>query len=330
MAGLVPAIHVFLCLRFQDVDARHAAGPDGSATARMTRYDALVIGGDGLVGGELTLALRASGYAVRATSRRATADALALDLADPDLSALGRERFACAFICAGVTNMQACESAPDAARRVNVENTLKVMRALAQTGAHLVFLSSGQVFDGEVPRPDERALRRPKNRYGRHKLEVEEAIAREGLPAAALRVTKILAKVPVGMFRTWHEALRAGRPAVAATNMTIAPVSAQDVAQTAMRLGFERRAGPWHLSSSDELTYADAALRMAEICGLPPALVRGEEVTEAQVPAIYRHRYAALNSDKLAGALAFPIHPAAAVLTELFSAFPAASTVPTA
>jgi dTDP-4-dehydrorhamnose reductase len=295
----------------------------------LTRFDALVVGGDGLVGRELAMALRASGHAVRATSRRSGADALPLDLADPDLPALGRARFACAFICAGITGMQACERAPETARLVNVENTLKVMRALAQAGTHLVFLSSGQVFDGEIPRPEETTPRRPKNVYGRHKSEVEEAIAREALPAAFLRVTKILAKTPVGMFRTWYEALQAGQPAVAAANMTIAPVAVEDVAQAAMRLGLERRTGAWHLSSADELTYADAALRMAQACGLPCALVRGEDVTEAQVPAIYRHRYAALNSGKLAAALGFPIRPAATVLAELFCAFPRQDSAPT-
>jgi dTDP-4-dehydrorhamnose reductase len=292
----------------------------------MARYDALVIGGDGLVGSEVVLALRAAGYAVRATSRRSRPDALQLDLADPDLPALARERFACAFVCAGVTGMQECERAPDAARLVNVGNTLRVMRALAQAGAHLVFLSSGQVFDGEVPRPDEAALRRPKNLYGRHKAEVEEAIAREGLPAAVLRITKILARVPVGAFRTWHGALRAGKPAVAATNMTIAPVSVEDVGQAAIRLALERRVGPWHLSSADEITYAQAALHMAQACGLPAALVRGEAVTEAQVPAIYRHRYAALDCGKLAAALGFPIRPATTVLADLFSAYPRAGS----
>jgi dTDP-4-dehydrorhamnose reductase len=292
----------------------------------MARYDALVVGGDGLVGSEMVLALRAAGYAVRATSRRSRPDALQLDLADPDLPALARERFACAFVCAGVTGMRECERAPGAARLVNVGNTLRVMRTLAQAGAHLVFLSSGQVFDGEVPRPDETALRRPKNLYGRHKAEVEEAIAREGLPAAVLRITKILAKVPVGAFRTWHGALRAGKPAVAATNMTIAPVSVEDVGQAAIRLALERRVGPWHLSSADEITYAQAALHMAQACGLPAALVRGEAVTEAQVPAIYRHRYAALDCGKLAAALGFPIRPATTVLTDLFSAYPRAGS----
>jgi len=290
----------------------------------MTRYDALVIGSDGLVGAELVGALRGAGYAVRATSRRARPNTIHLDLADPDLRALTRERFACAFVCAGMTNMAECERSPDEARHVNVENTLKVMRALAHAGAHVVFFSSGQVFDGEIPRPGETTPRRPKNRYGRHKLEVEEAIARERLPATSLRITKILARVPVGMFRAWHGALAAGEPAVAATNMTLAPVSVEDVGQAAIRLGLERRAGPWHLSSTDEITYAQAARRMAEICGFPAALVRGEDLTETQVPAIYRHRYAALDADKLAGALGFPIRPAARVLDELFAAYPRA------
>jgi dTDP-4-dehydrorhamnose reductase len=291
----------------------------------MIRYDALVIGGDSLVGSELVLALRAAGYAVRATSRRSRPDALPLDLADPDLPRLTRDRFGCAFVCAGVTGMQECETAPERAHLVNVENTLKIMRALAHAGTHLVFFSSGQVFDGEIPRPRETAPRRPKNLYGRHKLEVEEAIVRERLPAAALRVTKILARVPVGMFRTWHEALRARRPAVAATNMTLAPVAVEDVAQAAMRLALERRSGPWHLSSADEISYAQSARRMAEICGFPAALVRGEDVSDAQVAAVHRHRYAALDTGKLAVALGFPIRPAAAVLHDLFSAYPRAS-----
>ena len=292
----------------------------------MTRYDALVIGADSLVGAELVLALRAAGYAVRATSRRLRRDAIQLDLARPDLPALARERFACAFLCAGVTQMQECERAPEQAHLVNVESTLKVMRALARAGTHLVFFSSGQVFDGEIPRPGETAPRRPKNRYGQHKLAVEEAIAREALPAAVLRITKILAREPVGMFRAWHAALDEGQSAVAATNVTLAPVSVEDVAQAAMRLGLERRVGPWHLSSADEISYAEAARRMAEICGFPAELVRGEEVTEAQVAAIHRHRYAALDAAKLARALGFPIRPAAAVLNELFSAYPRAAS----
>jgi hypothetical protein len=37
MAGLVPAIHVFLCSTKKDVDARHKAGHDGQTTCANIR-----------------------------------------------------------------------------------------------------------------------------------------------------------------------------------------------------------------------------------------------------------------------------------------------------
>ena len=39
---------------------------------------------------------------------------------------------------------------------------------------------------------------------------------------------------------------------------------------------------------------------------LPQTLVKGEALTEAQVPAIYRHRHATLSSRKIARTLGMP------------------------
>jgi len=118
------------------------------------------------------------------------------------------------------------------------------------------------------------------------------------MPAAVMRVTKVLSNRPVGMFHGWYQSLTQGKPAVAATNMTLAPVSAQDAADLAIALGDGRHTGIWHLSSSDELPYDVAAMRMADICGLPRHLVRGEPGDQQQVPDIFRHRYTALADAK--------------------------------
>jgi dTDP-4-dehydrorhamnose reductase len=281
----------------------------------------LVVGGDGLVGRHLAEILRAQGHSVVATSRRPGAGTLALDLAAPPLDALAGRGFSHAFICAAVTSLQACEAAPEATRRANVEGTLALMRRLAADGSHLVFFSSSQVFDGEIPLPDEAAPTAPKNAYGRQKREVEEAVAAEGLPAAVIRIPKILARHPVGVFRGWYDSLRRGEPATAATNMPISAVSVDWVVEGAMRLGFGRHTGIWHLSSADEMPYYAAALLMAEICGLPRDLVQGRELADAQVPAIFRHRFAALDAGKFAGAFHAPPPATRAVLTTLFSAF---------
>lgn len=282
---------------------------------------ALVVGGDSLVGSELQVYCRKLGLAVDATSRRRAAGAIFLDLGDPDFMPLLRGKYDVAFVCAAVTSMQACQADPVLSRRVNVDNTLGLMRRLADRGTHLVFLSSSQVFDGETPTPDEAAQANPKNEYGAQKLAVEEAIERETLPAAVLRVTKVLADRPVGVFKGWFEALAKGQPVQAATNMALSPVMVADVAEATQRLAAGRHRGIWHLGSSDDIVYFDAARLMAETRHLPVALVQGEALTEAQVPEIYRHRHVTLSCKKIAG-LPMPVRRARDILDTLFAGFP--------
>jgi dTDP-4-dehydrorhamnose reductase len=282
---------------------------------------ALVVGGDSLVGSALQVHCRGLGLTVEATSRRTAPDAVFLDLDDPDFTPLLRGKYDVAFVCAAVTSMQACQGDPVLSRRVNVDNTLDLMRRLADRGTHLIFLSSSQVFDGETPAPDEAAPTAPKNEYGVQKAAVEAAIDREALPAAVLRVTKVLADRPVGVFKSWFEALVQGRPVQAATNMALSPVMVADVAEAAQRLAAGRHRGIWHLGSSDDIVYFDAARLMAETRHLPVGLVHGEVLTEAQVPGIYRHRYVTLGCDKIAG-LPMPVRRARDILDTLFAGFP--------
>lgn len=286
----------------------------------------LVVGGDSLVGSALKRHCRKLGLAIDASSRRAGArqapGAVFLDLGDPDFTVLQRGRYDVAFICAAVTSMQACQSDPARSRRINVDSTLSLMRRLADNGTHLVFLSSSQVFDGETPMPDEAAPTGPKNEYGAQKLAVEEAIERDALPAAILRVTKVLSDHPVGVFKGWFEALAKGQPVQAATNMALSPVMVGDVAEAAERLAAGRHRGIWHLGSSDDIGYFDAARLMAETRHLPLSLVRGEELSEAQVPEIYRHRYVTLSCAKIARTLPMPIRRARDILDTLFAGFP--------
>ena len=287
---------------------------------------ALVVGGDSLVGSELQGHCRKLGLTVEATSRRAGAGQAPgtafLDLGDPDFTPLQHGTYDVAFICAAVTSMQVCQREPALSRRINVDNTLSFMRRLADRGTHMVFLSSSQVFDGETPMPDEAAPTAPKNEYGAQKLAVEEAIERQALPVAVLRVTKVLADQPVGVFKGWFEALAKGQPVQAATNMALSPVMVADVAEAAERLAAGRHRGVWHLGSSDDIGYFDAARLMAATRHLPVSLVRGEELTEAQVPEIYRHRYVTLNCEKIARSLPMPVRSARDILDTLFAGFP--------
>jgi dTDP-4-dehydrorhamnose reductase len=287
------------------------------------QFDTLIVGGDSLIGRHVADACATAGQKARATSRRPDSYGIRLDLSEPDLSALGEVRFDRAVLCAAVTNMQVCQKNPEATRRVNVTGTLDLMRHFAERGVTMVYLSSSQVFDGERLLPDEASLCAPKNVYGQQKRDVEEAIAMERLPVAVLRVPKVLARQPIGMFAGWNRSLGRQEAILAATNIPLAAVSADDVAAVALRLASERAGGIWHLSSSDEVPYYQAAIWMAESCGFPPSLVRPEAVSETKVPAIFRHRHAALATGKIASKFGVRIRPVRDTLAELFAAFPA-------
>src|SRR5690242_17201411 len=100
---------------------------------------ALIVGGDSLVGSALQVHCRNAGIAVDVTSRRPGGDGIPLDLSNPDFAPLARADYRVAFLCAAVTSMQACQEKPEASRRINVDNTLELMRRLAGRGTHLVF-----------------------------------------------------------------------------------------------------------------------------------------------------------------------------------------------
>ncbi len=285
----------------------------------------MVVGGDSLVGSAIQSQCHELGLRVEVSSRRRGTKGFYLDLGDPDFASLERMRCEFAFICAAVTDMRACQSDPVATRRINVGNTIELMRRLADKQTNLVFFSTSQVFDGEQPSPGEDAPTSPKNEYGAQKLAVEEAIWRLELPAAVLRVAKVFGSCPVGVFKTWFEALTAGNPIRAATNMAFSPVIVGEVARAARLLAAGRHRGIWHLGARDEIKYFDAARLMAEMQHVAGSLVIGEAVTETDVPSIYRHRHTTLSSEKIARTLDVPLRCSHDVLEGLFARFPLAT-----
>ncbi len=288
-------------------------------TLRNDELPALIVGGDSLVGGEIRRQLNEAKRPFAFTSRKGTDGAIPLDLAVPDMHALETVDTDTVFFCAAVTNMAACEADPAGTWRINVDHTLDLIRYWSERHAHVVFFSSSQVFDGDTPAPDETAEICPKNEYGRQKTAVENEIAEAGLPAAIVRPTKILADHPVGMFAQWWQLLNGNEKAYAASNLSFAPIPVRDVADLSIRLAARRRDGLWHIASRNSIAYDAAARLMARMAGLPVSLVESEVLTEEKVPAIFRHRFTDLATDKVVQELNFPIKSAEEILQSLFA-----------
>ena len=113
----------------------------------------LIVGGDGLIGGALAPHLEAAAHDVVVTSRgRRVNGRIKLDLDAEPGSWDQIPEVDAAVICAAMTSLVGCMKDPAASRRVNVEGTLALTRALVARGVFPVFLSSTLVFDGTAPR----------------------------------------------------------------------------------------------------------------------------------------------------------------------------------
>lgn len=133
---------------------------------------AFVTGGDGMVGRALVPLLRER-WEVRST------DLPELDVTDADRVAAAISSFGPDVVIhlASLTDVDACELDPGAARRVNSGGTANVAAACRDCGATMLYLSTGMIYNGRKKAPyTEYDAPDPINAYGRTKYEGELAV----------------------------------------------------------------------------------------------------------------------------------------------------------
>jgi dTDP-4-dehydrorhamnose reductase len=224
----------------------------------------LVVGADGMIGSALLRGLGSAGRRVLGTSRRreASAGMRFLDLYDPPRIWDGPP-VRVAYLCAGMSGLDACRRDPVTSTRVNVDSTCRLAKALAAAGAFVVYLSTNHVFDGSAPyrRPDESTC--PVTEYGRQKAAAERGILELGESAAVVRLTKVFG-AKVALFAGWVSALRRGERIRPFEDMRLAPIPVGCVVDMLERLGDQRRSEIYHLSGNRDITYAEAARLIAD------------------------------------------------------------------
>jgi dTDP-4-dehydrorhamnose reductase len=265
----------------------------------------LVVGGDGLIGRALVRRLEGEGRAVLATTRRrGCAGPLRphLELAQDPSAWAPPSPVSVAFLLAAAANQLSCCADPVAARRINVDSTVALARRLVSLGAFVVFTSTNLVFDGEQARYPTCAAPHPTSEYGRQKAEAERALRALGPRVAVVRLTKVLA-ADQPLIGGWVEALRAGRPVEAFSDLICAPMPVDFVAPALARIGAHRKGGLFHLSGADEVSYADLARSLATRLGADPGLVRPTTSVAAGVRLQSLPRHSSLDAQEAAAAL---------------------------
>lgn len=228
----------------------------------------LIVGGDGIIGSALNKRLLAAGYQVISSTRRPGDHgdtSLYLDLQDPaSFLTIKDHRFDTAVLCGAITSIQKCEQNPEQTKQVNVDGTLALADLLAESGSHLVFLSTNMVFDGSKPNAQSSDAKNPLTEYGRQKAAVEDALLALSRKAAIIRLGKVLPPI-FPLFTEWLQRLQSGNCIHPHANRTMAPISLAFATDILAWLIAQRRHGIFQATASYDITYADAAYRLANL-----------------------------------------------------------------
>ena len=279
----------------------------------------LITGAGGMLGQELTGALRQAGEQVTALDRAG------LDVTDPAAvtACLAAASPAVVVNCAAWTAVDLAEEYEAAALAVNGTGAANLAAACARTGARLVQISTDYVFGaagrGRYAEDDPPA---PLNAYGRTKLAGERAALEAG--GWVVRTAWLYGTHGPNFVRAMLGRARAGAAVTVVDDQYGQPTWTAEVAGRVLALARAGAApGVYHATSTGSTTWCGLARAVYRLAGADPALVT--PVTTAAYPRpAPRPGCSVLGHDGWARAgLAAPAHWADA----LGQAFPALETV---
>jgi dTDP-4-dehydrorhamnose reductase len=231
-----------------------------------------------------------------------------LDLADPEAvrSLILDFRPSAVIHAAAVANPEACEREPERAARVNVGGTEAVARACAEAGAHLIYLSTDLVYDGNQPPYREGDEPRPMNLYARTKLQGEDLV-RSFCPGGwSLRFALGYGWKTAGkpaFTDNLYTSLSEGRRVKLFKDQIRTPTFLGDAVAMIRSLA-ERgvpeggKGGVLHLSGPERISRLRFGEVFCEVFGFDPGLLEPVSMSEVPSPA-YRPRDCSLDGSRL-------------------------------
>lgn len=258
----------------------------------------LVVGINGTIGHALFKRLQQSGQQVTGTTQRPEAvkpgPVAYLNLLDaPGCATLP----ACdvVYLCAGVCRMALCEDDPIGTSKVNVDGMARLARYLSQQGAFIIYLSTNQVFSGQVPDVPENASYQPLNEYGRQKAVVEKIIKEECQPGAIVRLTKVV-EPNMALIQQWVDRLKQNESIEVFHDMMLAPVSLRQVVDVLIHLGQKKQPGCYAVSGDKDVSYQNIANYLAQQIGASPHLIKPVSALEKGIKKNFLPRFTSMLS----------------------------------
>lgn len=291
----------------------------------------LVTGSKGQLGNELRRLL-ATGTAEIGAVPTVYGDTVArfvdideLDITDRDAvdTLFTAASFDAVINCAAMTNVDGCETAEDAAYRVNALGPENLARASARQGAKFVQVSTDYVFPGDEPGERiESDVTGPISAYGRTKLAGEELSLAANARTFVVRTAWLYGYVGKNfvktMLRLAHEL---GAMEVVDDQMGN-PTSANDLAYEILQLLITEEYGIYHCTNKGICSWAEFAKAIVERAGFDPAIVTpctSDEYAAAHPSAARRPRFSALKNKHLEETVGDEMRPWDSALDSYFA-----------
>jgi len=200
---------------------------------------------------------------------------------------------------AAMTAVDRCEEAPERAWAVNALGTRNVAEAARRAGAHLVYLSTDYVFDGDAGRPyvewDEP---RPRSVYGRSK-RAGELECPDG--ATIVRTSWLSGAGGDNVVATALRLAAGPGELRFVDDQRASPTFAADLAAAVVTLALEQRPGVFHVTNQGVTSWFGLVREVLARCGHDPGRVHPIATADLDPPrAAPRPAYSALDNCALA------------------------------
>lgn len=172
-----------------------------------------------------------------------------------------------------------CQSNPKEAKRINVDGTENILKACAQVGSFLIFMSSDYVFEGTSGMYAEGDTRRPSTIYGETKKKAEDIIMSSDIKYCICRTGGVygLAKLQAPLLNWAGEKFRKGQVINAFANVYNSPTCIYSLCQGIEIIAKKRLEGICHIAGSQRVSRQEFLRLYATTYGYDPGLVMGDE-----------------------------------------------------
>jgi dTDP-4-dehydrorhamnose reductase len=248
----------------------------------------LITGASGLLGHKVGQLALKEGHEVYSLFKEHPVNlgiAVRLDLANGDEVAdvIGRLKPEAVIHTAAYTNVDGCESDKELAWKVNAEATKHIARASTNINAHLTYVSTDYVFDGEKGLYSEEDQPNPISYYGYTKLKGEEFVKEqaEGWCIARTSVIYGWKQTEKLNFATWLiTSLNQGKEIKVVTDQFVSPTLNANLAEMILEIAERRPTGTLHTAGATRVSRLEFALRLAEVFNLNRHLIEPAKMNE--------------------------------------------------